>query len=402
MSAVGIIAEYNPLHHGHVFQLREAARLARADGSDGDAAVVAVMSGDFVQRGEAAVFDKFARAEAAVRCGVSLVLELPVPWSLSSAEGFARGGVGLLQATGVVDSVCFGSESGSLAALRACAETLRRPEVDEALRNELKAGVSFAAARERAVVSLAGDAAAAPLRGPNDLLGVEYLLAMERLGFFPAVHVVPRRASVHDGPGSAMELRERMEKGEEWLALLPEGSAAVFSRERERGRGPVTASGLRTAVLSRLRERTLEDLSRLPDASEGLERRLYDAIQTQTDPMAAAMAAKSRRYALSRLRRMVMCAALKIPEGMAQGVPPYLRVLAMDERGAALLRKMRRSASLPVITKAARVRREDPRANEIFAVGSAAHDLYVLGRPAEEEQLCGEDWRKTPFVFQEK
>ena len=97
-----------------------------------------------------------------------------------------------------------------------------------------------------------------------------------------------------------------------------------------------------------------------------------------------------------------ICAALNIPEGMAQGVPPYLRVLAMDERGAALLRKMRRSASQPVITKAARVRREDPRANEIFAVGSAAHDLYVLGRPAEEEQLCGEDWRKTPFVFQEK
>lgn len=402
MGVVGIIAEYNPLHHGHVFQLREAVRLARAGAAGEDGAVVVVLSGDFVQRGEAAVFDKFARAEAAVRCGTSLVLELPVPWSLASAEGFARGGIGLLRAAGVVDSVCFGSESGSLDALRRCADALLRPDFDDALRRELLSGISFAAARERAAVSLAGEDAAGVLRSPNDLLGVEYLLAMERQGFAPAVHVVPRRASAHDGAGSALEVRRRIENGEEWLSLLPAESAAVFSRETERGRGPVTAGGLRAAVLSRLRERTLEDLSRLPDASEGLERRLYEAIQTQTDPHSIAMAAKSRRYALSRLRRMVMCAALGITADMAEGTPPYLRVLAMDDRGAALLREMKAKALLPVVTKAAHIRREDPRAAEFFALGSAAHDLYVLGRPSQEEQACGEDWRTTPFILQEK
>ena len=176
MKAVGIVAEYNPFHSGHQYQIRKIRESCGAD-----TPVVAVMSGDFVQRGEAASYDKFTRAEAAVRGGVSLIIELPLPWSLSSAEGFARGGVGLLGATGVVGALSFGSESGNLSAIEKTAAVLDTPEYNEALKAMLAGGTPFAAARAGAARALLGNTAAV-LNTPNDLLAVEYLRASAKLG----------------------------------------------------------------------------------------------------------------------------------------------------------------------------------------------------------------------------
>ena len=393
MGAVGIVAEYNPFHSGHLYQLR---RIRREMGED--TPVIAVMSGDFVQRGEAACFSKSARAEAAVRCGVSLVLELPLPWSVSSAEGFARGAVGLLSASGVVEALSFGSESGDPDRLRACAEVLGDARFPEVLRSALAEGIPFAAARDRAAAELAGEETALALRSPNDLLAVEYLRAAERIGFSPALLCVRRTGSRHDGPGSASWLRQRMETDDSWLDELPADAAEVFRREIDAGRGPVTAAAMSLPLVSRLRERTLADFAALPDAAEGLENSLYAAARRETTPEAMARSVKSKRYALSRLRRMLLCAALGIKAGDAAGSPPYLRVLAADERGTALLRQMRSRAALPVIVKPARADRLEAGAREIFELNSRAHDLYVLGAPAAENRRGGEDWRTTPFI----
>lgn len=392
MNAVGIIAEYNPFHTGHLAQLR------RIRESFPDAPVVVALSGDFVQRGEAATFSKFARAEAAVRCGASLVLELPLPWCLSSAEGFARGGVGLLRAAGVVDCLSFGSESGDGERLAACAAALETEAFKAALHRALEQGRPFAAARESAVHAAAGNDLASVLKTPNDLLAVEYIRAAKRLDYSPTLFPVRREGSAHGGPGSAGELRERMRAGEDWLSELPEEAAAVFRRETAAGRGPVLGEDLRLPLLSRLRERTLEDLAALPDASEGLENRLYRAIQSAVSPEEAAAAAKSRRYALSRLRRMVTCAALGVTADMAEGTPPFLRPLAMDQAGAALLRKMKKTASVPIITKPASARRAGERIEKTFDLGSMAHDLYVLGYADRTGQTAGEDYRTSAFV----
>ena len=196
MKAVGIVAEYNPFHGGHQYQIRKIRESCGAD-----TPVVAVMSGDFVQRGEAASYDKFTRAEAAVRGGVSLVIELPLPWSLSSAEGFARGGVGLLGATGVVGALSFGSESGNLSAIEKTAAVLDTPEYNEALKAMLAGGTPFAAARAGAARALLGNTAAV-LNTPNDLLAVEYLRASAKLGYTFKYIPVRREGSVHDGAGS--------------------------------------------------------------------------------------------------------------------------------------------------------------------------------------------------------
>ena len=392
MRAVGIVAEYNPFHHGHAYQIRQLREKLGAD-----TAVVAALSGDFVQRGEAAVFSKFARAEAAVRCGVSLVLELPLPWSLASAEGFARGGVGLFQSSGVVDAICFGSECGDLDSLRLCAQSLNSPEFSAALRRELAEGISFAAAREKALRSLGVDNGGA-LRSSNDILGVEYIRAAGKQGFDAEFLPVPRDGTPHDGIGSASDLRRHMGEGEAWMEEVPPDAAAVFAREIREGRGPVLAEDLRLPLLSRLRERDQADFAALPDAGEGLENLLFDASRREISPEEIAMAAKSRRYALSRLRRMVMCAALGVRSGMADGVPPYLRVLAMDEKGATLLRKMRETATVPILTKPAFIRRENETAKRIFDLGSRAHDLYVLGYHDTAQQTGGGDLRATPYT----
>ena len=258
MGVVGITAEYNPFHSGHLYQLQHIRCVLGED-----TPIVAVMSGDFVQRGEAACFSKSARAEAAVRCGVSLVLELPLPWALSSAEGFARGAVGLLAAAGVVDVLSFGSESADRENLRRCAGALEDPAFPDALRSALSGGVSFPAARERAVTALAGEAAASMLRSPNDLLAVEYIRAAGALGFTPAFLPVERSGSTHDGPGSASSLRHRMAEDDAWLGEIPPPAAEVFRREMAASRGPVLPQALRLPLVSRLRERTLADFAAL-------------------------------------------------------------------------------------------------------------------------------------------
>ena len=172
MQTAGIILEYNPLHDGHVYLLEETRRLLGAE-----TAIVGVMSGDFVQRGDFAIVRRQARAKAAVESGVDLVLELPLPWAAASAERFADGGVGILEATGVVTHLAFGSEHGEIAPLKRLASVLVSEELQMLLRQELPKGTSFASARQRAVERLAAPEDAALLESPNNILGVEYILA---------------------------------------------------------------------------------------------------------------------------------------------------------------------------------------------------------------------------------
>ena len=143
---------------------------------------------------------------------------------------------------------------------------------------------------------------------------------------------------------------------------------------------------------------TPEEFAALSDAGEGLENRLYEAARRETSPEAVAMAAKSKRYALSRLRRMTMAAALGLRREDAQELPPYIRVLTMDDRGKALLRRMSKTAVLPLIVKPAAVRELDDVCRRVFDLGSSAHDLYVLGYSRPEERRGGADWRATPYI----
>ncbi len=392
MNICAIVCEFNPFHIGHRLLIDECRRAFGAD-----SAVVCVMSGDFVQRGEAAAFLKHDRACAAVAGGADLVLELPLPWCMAGAETFARGAVGLLGASGIATHLCFGSESGDLALLDGTAMNLLRPETDELIRRELESGVAYATARQRALEKLTGEASA--LTRPNDILAVEYLKALRTQGLSMKPFAVLRRGAPHDAgeadayPASSF-LRERLRAGEDIARWMPDASAAALAR----GEGPLDADTVETALLSRLRFLPEEAFASAPDVSEGLEKRVLAAARTGPTLEAIADAASTKRYPRARVRRIALSAALGVRAGDSEGIPPYLRCLAANARGTALLRKLGAKAALPVLTKPAHVRRLDVRSQRVFSLGAGASDLCALGLRDPEQRRGDRDWRGCPVI----
>ena len=398
MRVFGIICEYNPFHRGHKWQIDELRRLAGGE----ECAVVCAMSGDFVQRGDFAVERAPARAEAAVRGGADLVLELPLPWAISSAEGFARGGVGVLAATGVVDTLAFGSECGDTAKLQRAADALLREEFPDALRRALAKGLSFAAARESAARTLIGEDATV-LQEPNDILGVEYCKALLQSGSAITPLAITRKAVGHnedaaEGFASASYLRALLARGEDASAYLTEESAAIYAREREAGRAPVTMKNAERAILSKLRAMDAADFACYDSGKEGLYRRFYDAARTAVSVDGLLSAAKTKRYAYARLRRMLLAAYLGVTAADVPSEIPYLRVLACNERGRALLKTVKKAGSAPVLTKSADVRALSGEAQKLFDLTARAADQYVLAYPDLRAAGGGSAWTAGPVI----
>lgn len=399
MDFIGVVCEYNPFHNGHAYHLRESARLTDDQG------VVCVMSGDFVQRGEAALYAKYARAEAAVRGGADVVFELPLPWSLAAAEGFARGAVGLLAAIGAT-TLSFGTESENLGILDTLARRLIEPQTVELIRTKMadEPELSFAAARQRVLEELCGEGARA-LETPNNILAVEYLKTIytENLSLKPLG--VRRLGSAHDGAGegntrSASEIRSLLLRGESADRFMGAAARAVLERDTAQGRGIPSRAAIETAILSRLRMLRREDFLALPDASGGLGERLFRAAGEEPTLDAVFAAVKNKRLAMSRVRRACCCAALGITNNAADGIPPYARLLAANARGREMLAELKETSEIPIVTKPASVRELGERSETIFSLGAAAHDLYVLGYRAAEERRGGADWRSGPRIVE--
>ncbi len=402
VQTAGIIIEYNPMHSGHLHLMAETRRLLGAD-----TAVVCAMSGDFVQRGDFAVVGRRARAKAAVQSGADLVLELPLPWAVSSAERFADGGVQTLAATGLVTHLAFGSECGDAAALMEIAACLDSELYRAGLRRFLGAGMSFAACRQAAVRGILGPEKAALLETPNNILAVEYCKSLLRRESAIRPLTVPRRGAAHDGTAqegedpSASAIRALLRRGarETALALMAPAMRTAYEEEAAAGRAPVFAETCQRAVLARLRTMTVQDFAALDEGREGLCNRLYSASRTAASVAEVLEAAKTKRYAYARLRRMVLWAYLGItPAGFPAEVP-YLRVLAANGTGRALLSKMRKTASVPVLTKPADVRRLGQAAQELFALEARAADLYALGYPDLSAAVGGKAWREGPVIL---
>lgn len=401
MHITGIIIEYDPLHTGHLHLMEETRRHLGAD-----TALVGVMSGQFVQRGEFAVVGKYARARAAVESGMDLVLELPLPWAAAPAERFADGGVQALAATGVVDTLAFGSECGDAAALQKLAAVLCSDELEALLRQELSAGDSYAAARQRTVERLAGKEAAALLERPNNILGVEYCKALVRQGSAIQPFTIPRSGSAHNGAveagkhPSASAIRDLLGAGarEQALDLMAPRMREAYLAEEAAGRAPVFGENCERAILARLRSMTREDFAALDEGGEGLGNRLYDASRTAVSVAEVLETAKTKRYAYARLRRMVLWAYLGMDVRRLPEKIPYLRLLAANERGRALLGRMRKCAAIPVVTKTQKIRELGDAAEQLLALEARAADLYALAYPDLSAAAGGSVWREGPIL----
>ena len=398
MNAVGIVAEYNPFHKGHEYHINRTKKLLGTD-----LPVVAVMSGDFVQRGECAVFDKLARAKAAVLSGADLVVELPAPYALSSAENYALSSVSLLKALRV-SHMSFGSECGDIKTLESLAELVCSNSFISELKSYISENptLSFASARQILAEKYLGKSGRL-LESPNNILAVEYLKAINNLETHITPVTVKRIGAGHDTVSddlfrSASDIRGRIFKEEDYCRYIPENSFSVYKDETERGRGPVSLTALETAALSRLRSLDRDDYSRIKDAEDGLGNRIYENIRKYSTLEDTVSASVTKRHPASRVRRVLMNAVLGITADQTEGLPPYLRVLAANVKGTEYLSSIRESALLPVIAKSADIRAESGYCRRVFDITSLAHDFYVLGFKGKENLLCGEDYRYTPFI----
>lgn len=402
MNVAGMIVEYNPMHGGHLHLLRETRRLLGED-----CAIICVMSGDFVQRGDFALLRRQARAKAAVKSGADLVLELPVVWATASAEGFARGAVETLAATGLCTHLVFGSECGDADALMRLAAVLEGEEFSQKLREELKAGDSFPAARERAVGKIAGEETAALLKNPNNILGVEYCRAILKSGAAMKLVTVQRTGAAHDaetaenGIASASMIRRLLKEGgrEEALSLMAPAMKEAYLEEEAQGRAPVFSETMERTILYRLRSMSRQEFAALDEGKEGLFNRLYDLSRTASSLEELLAAAKTKRYAYARLRRMVLWAFLGLRSADLPLHPLYIRPLAANAAGRELLGNMRASAKLPVVIKGADVRRLGGDAEALFTMEAAAADLYSLGYPELSAAKGDALWRESLILL---
>ena len=339
MKTVGIICEYNPLHLGHKKQF-DLIRKANAE-----CAIVCLMSGNYVQRGMPAIFDRSLRAKAAVLAGADLVLELPVTVSLSSAEGFAAGGVKVLSE--LCDELCFGVETADADALEKIARALLSDDFPPALRLRLDEGMSFPAARATALADLGLDSEI--LATPNNILAVEYCKAILAQSSSMRPFPICREGGYHDelpdteNP-SATAVRKLILSLDDWKSYIPATAHCVFD-----GATIHSLSAGERAVLARLRTMTDTEFEALPYGSEGLWRKLMHAARQEATLEQIAAATKSKRYTRSRIDRMILCAFLGLTAEDLQTSPPYARVLAFNDRGREVLNKAKNSGRFPNI-----------------------------------------------------
>ena len=330
MTVTGIICEYNPFHNGHKKQLD----MVRNQNPDG--AIVCLMSGNFVQRGAPAIIDKQFRAEAAIKCGADLVLEMPVTASLSSAEGFAEKSVKILDM--LCDELSFGAEDPQQ--LPELSEALLTNEYTAKLKDALTSGCSFPAARQRALEQMGLDAAA--LTKPNNILATEYCKAILSHNLQITPQPILRQGDYHstetdtENP-SATSARQLMEQNADISSVVPECALSCMMDAALH----TLASGER-AILARLRCMTEADFKALPYGSEGLWRKFMHAVKEHATIEQIIEATKSKRYTRTRIDRMVMCAFLGLTTQDLTMDIPYCRILAFNDTGRQVLSKCKK------------------------------------------------------------
>lgn len=388
MTSCGIIVEYNPFHNGHKFHIEKSRESSGADN------IIAVMSGSFTQRGEPALFNKFTRAHAAISSGVDLVLELPFCFSCAPAQFFAEGAVRTLASTGVVDSICFGSECGDISMLS------KSDKVGEEVKGLLAQGLSYPSA-----CAALSDS---PLSTPNDILGAEYLRAISLYATEITPYTIKRNDSGYhsDKPcgkfASASYIRERI-YADGILSVkqfLPKEVYDILEKEYY-NKNYTEFSLLDSLILGKIRSGgNLKDSAYV---AEGIENRFYDMSFSATSIKDLADNVKTKRYTYARLLRILSCFAVgltdkKLSEFVTKG-PQYIRVLAANNNGKKLLSEMKKKASLPVITTPSAYKDLNETAREMFELDCLSADISALAIKNPALRNGRQDFKKLNIFY---
>lgn len=428
MKTVGIIAEYNPFHNGHKFHIEESKRLTGAD------CVVSVMSGNFVQRGEPAIYNKWVRAEAAVLSGADLVIEIPAVFSCATAEVFAEAGVRLLCSLGSVDYIAFGAEEESIEKLQKTADffTEESDELKRAIKENLKNGMSYAGARSAAAETAGMEEFGEIICKPNNILAVEYLKQLNilknknemrsldsekgetRERHLPKPVLIVRKsagyyeANPDEGIAGAGKLRDMLRDGIDIRKYLPNNTAeendiSHFANEAGYRNEPCFPDRMFEFVEYKLLSESATRLNEIDGAVEGLENRAVRAASEAIDHESLINLIKTKRYSRTAIQRMLTRMLLGITKSDMQEFRAceecYARVLAFSEKGARLLRKLKKDdvQGLSILTNINREKPENEILVKMLNYDIKAGDLYDLlcyGRPG-----VNSDHRMKPYFL---
>ncbi len=388
---LGIIAEYNPFHNGHLYQIEEAKKQTGAD------YVVAVISGNFAQRGDTSLVNKWVKTEMAINNGVDLVIELPTVYSISSAENFAEGAIKILDSLKVVDTLCFGTETGDFAALNNIANVLfnEPKEYVSLLNHELGKGVSYPKARENALMMYLNDIKryANILSGPNNILAIEYLKAIKRLKSDLKPFSIQRKKvyyndeKIVDEFASSTAIRKLVarEQFDEIRKVMPTSSYMLLKEEIKRGNYILDISKFEKEILYNLRKMTVKEIAELQDVVEGLEFAIKNAANSCNNIMDLINIIKSKRYTQTRIQRILLYALLGITKKDMQNakkITPYTRILGFNRKGRELLSEIANTnRKINIITSVKKF--EDVNGNktlaEMLQKDIFATNVYTLG-----------------------
>ena len=396
MKIGAFIAEYNPFHNGHLYAVEEFKKSRQITHT------LAIMSGNYTQRGDFACAPKHIRAEAAIRSGVDLVVEIPTVWAMSTARRFAYAGVKIANSLGVVDELAFGSERGDIDLLKKVTDTLNTAETDELIGQFLKEGISFPAAREKALNEVLGDDSEI-LKNPNDILATEYIRALNELQSDITPIAIKRYGCKHDGEStdeffkSASEIRKLITNDKDAQSYMPRQSSEVFRQARATGRFPISIENFEKEMLYCLRRMSPDDYLKLPDiGNEGLENRIDASVKQSTSFSELLFRVKSKRYPLSRIRRILMSAFIGL-ENVDIAEVPYIRILGLNEKGAEILKAAKDTSSLPFVIKYSDIGRLDENAQRIFNMECRFTDIYSLAYSPLSP--CGTEMTSNPVII---
>lgn len=366
----GIIAEFNPFHNGHAYLLEQARKY-----SDG---VIAVMSGNLVQRGDIAIYPKHIRAYSALKNGADIVIALPAGWSMSVAENFAFGGISLLKNTKVVDRVVFGCETASPSLLCETANIINSHDFTNVVKSFLSTGISYANARQKAVESFSQECSEI-LSSPNNILAVEYICAINKLNFTTEIFPVKRIGVGHDSNktcnnfSSASNIRELIRKNCNYSDFVPSNLLSTMNESEFADISIIDAS-----LMFKLRSLTLEEIKLLPDISEGIENRIFQAIKDAKSLNDLCMRVKTKRYTYSRIKRIILSACFSIDNSYLKKQPPYIQVLGINKKGEEILSHIIKKSDIPVVVSNREISKLEGFAKSVFEKEAHIDDLYGL------------------------
>ena len=341
---LGIVSEYNPFHNGHLRHLNYSKEVTKSTFS------VAVMSGNFTQRGDTALVDKWTRAEMALKAGVDLVIELPTVYATSSAENFAEGAIKILNALGVVDYVSFGSEIGELSPLNEIAEILYKEpkEFSSLITRQLKSGLSYPKARELAISMYFGSSKKFTdiLENPNNVLGIEYLKAIKKLKS-PIIPLTMKRdysdynsKKIKNGIASSTAIRTMIEHNKNIHYVVPYETYELMEEQINLGHIVPNLAVFEKQIIYNLRKMSVQEIANLPDVTEGLEYRIKEAANISNSLDTLISHIKTKRYTLTRIQRILVHSLLGITAkdiNASKKVVPYIRILGFNKHGKRII-----------------------------------------------------------------